>query len=216
MQKLHDPDQIARWLEEGTIRAYFDTPDLPFEVWQYEKGELLSTPERPTSALLFIIRGSVQIYGVRDNGNLLPVNQSEGPTLIGDIEFCCKTRPVFFARAQTPVLCAALPFSGCRAQLDRDVRFLHLLLDSCLTKLILSAHVDPACTTVEERVLRYLRDGCACHELHSVEAAVLQLRCSRRQLQRALKKLCGEGKLEKTGKGRYRLSDAEREKPGPD
>ena len=41
-------------------------------------------------------------------------------------------------------------------------------------------------------------------ELNGIEAAVLQLRCSRRQLQRVLKKLCETGQVEKTGKGRYR------------
>ena len=39
-----------------------------------------------------------------------------------------------------------------------------------------------------------------------MESATLQLRCSRRQLQRVLKKLCLQGKIEKVGKGRYRLA----------
>ena len=113
------------------------------------------------------------------------------------------------------IRCFGAVFKPLQKKSAQAARFLHLLLDSCLTKLILSAHVDPACTTVEERVLRYLRDCCASHEFHSVEAAVLQLRCSRRQLQRALKKLCDEGRLEKTGKGRCRLSGAEPSGPAP-
>lgn len=61
-------------------------------------------------------------------------------------------------------------------------------------------------TTVEQRVLQYLEKGDAPAELVGMESATLQLRCSRRQLQRVLKKLCLQGKIEKVGKGRYRLA----------
>ena len=44
------------------------------------------------------------------------------------------------------------------------------------------------------------------HELYRISEAIYALRCSRRQLQRVLRKLADEGKIMKTGKGRYKLS----------
>ena len=41
--------------------------------------------------------------------------------------------------------------------------------------------------------------------LKSIEEATNYLHCSRRQLQRILKKLCVEGKMIKVGKGKYKI-----------
>lgn len=41
--------------------------------------------------------------------------------------------------------------------------------------------------------------------MEGIERATYSLHCSRRQLHRLLAKLCGEGRLERIGKGRYRI-----------
>ena len=64
--------------------------------------------------------------------------------------------------------------------------------------------MDVAAATIEERVVLYMQ-ATPGRELWGIENAVLQLRCSRCQLQRVLKKLCASGRAEKTGKGYYRL-----------
>ena len=64
--------------------------------------------------------------------------------------------------------------------------------------------MDVAAATIEERVVLYMQ-ATPGRELWGIENAVLQLRCSRRQLQRVLSKLCHENRIEKIGKGRYRL-----------
>ena len=63
--------------------------------------------------------------------------------------------------------------------------------------------MDVAAATIEERVVLYMQ-ATPGRELWGIENAVLQLRCSRRQLQRVLKKLCASGRAEKTAKGCFR------------
>lgn len=58
--------------------------------------------------------------------------------------------------------------------------------------------------SVEERFLYYLKYYCY-GSLKSIEEATNYLHCSRRQLQRILKKLCDEGKMIKEGKGKYKI-----------
>ena len=58
---------------------------------------------------------------------------------------------------------------------------------------------------VEEKLVAFLRDLQPDHILHGMGPAIMQLRCSRSQLQRVVRKLCAEGVLEKLGKGEYRL-----------
>ena len=53
-------------------------------------------------------------------------------------------------------------------------------------------------SSVEERVLFYLRSVSPEHELRGIES-LLRLRCSRRQLQRVLGKLLAEGRIRKIG-----------------
>lgn len=205
MQCITDTTQIERWLEQGNIRSFFDTPELVFYVRRYEKGEVLTSPYKPVRELLFLTEGIVQIYGLQEDGRLQPISLTHSPALLGDVEFCNGGHSTFFAEARTDVVCITLSVEQYRAQLDCDITFLHTLLASYNRKLSMISALDMVPPTLEERVLFYVKNICSNHELKGVETAMFQLRCSRRQLQRVLKKLCDEGRLRKTGKGCYQL-----------
>ena len=50
-----------------------------------------------------------------------------------------------------------------------------------------------------------MRYKCPEETLSGLERETFRLHCSARQLQRVLNQLAAEGRVEKTGKGRYRL-----------
>lgn len=205
MEKIYDAAQVAYWLNRSGVDGWFDTPGLDFFLERFAKGEYLAAPGQPLQDLLCVVQGTVQIYGLRRDGSLVPVNLSRSPTLLGDMEFVNEGLAPFFAQARTEVLCLCLPLAPNRTRLAGDVRFLHRVLRSFADKLTFFSSVDLPAATTEERVLLYLRQSAPDHTLQGVEAATMLLRCSRRQLQRALKKLCEGGKIQKTGKGCYRL-----------
>lgn len=205
MKKIQAKSQVEPWVERANIRQCFDTPGLQFHLYEYEKGECIITPSQSLDVLLFLVEGTVRIYGIREDGAMSPVNQQDAPIVLGDIEFCCPGNPCLFAEAVTRAVCVTLPVQPYREQLHRDIRFLHTLMQSYIDKLQRFSFVDAQAATIEERVLLYMRDICPDHEIKGIEAAVLQLRCSRRQLQRVLHKLCQNGLVEKMAKGRYRL-----------
>lgn len=205
MKRIYDQAQITSLLEKTGARNHFDTPGLVFQAFCYEKGEYITAPGQRLDWLLFIAQGTVRIYGIHENGALLPVDQLKKPALIGDLEYAEDGYSFFFAEAATQVTCLALPVSAYRAQLDKDVRFLHTLLNSYAYKLKIFSAINITSISIEERVLLYMKTACPQHELNGIENAVLQLRCSRRQLQRVLCKLCNENLIQKVGKGRYRL-----------
>ena len=68
-------------------------------------------------------------------------------------------------------------------------------------KLELSSRTSTTAQSLEERLLFYLQQPQSGGEIRHLENLLLHLHCSRRQLQRVLKKLCEEGQLEKTGRG---------------
>ena len=206
MIEIQDKRRIEEYLKRERIRERFDTKELEFQAFQYEKGEYITSPNTRLNALMFVVEGTVRIYGIRENGSISPVNHHRGSCLLGDVEFSTPGESTFYVEAKTPVVCVALPMERYRAQLDCDVRFLHMLLNAYAEKLKLFAMLDTAAPRLEERVLVYLENICPNGELDSVDAAVLQLHCSRRQMQRVLKKLCAEEKIARIGKGRYRLN----------
>lgn len=205
LRRIRDKKQVEYWLQKGHIRENFDTENLPFSVCRFEKGEYLTRQGGRLAELLFLIEGEVQIYGIREDGSVTPVNRHEAPALLGDAEFVMGGASSLFTEARTTVICAALPMEPYRAELDRDVKFLHLLLRSYAGKFHTMATLEASAKTIEERVLLYMRHVCPNREIGGIETALLQLRCSRRQLQRVLKKLCEENTVEKVGKGKYRL-----------
>lgn len=205
MRRISDQKQIDAWLAAGRVQDWFDTRGLAFQAFGYEKGEYLTSPQRRLDWLLFLVEGSVRIYGIHESGSLLPVDRLSPVSLLGDLEFVEEGKSSFYAEASTPAVCLALPVPLYREQLDRDVRFLHTLLKAYSAKIKIISAMDITAATIEERVLLYLETACQDRELRGIENAVLQLRCSRRQLQRVLRKLCGEGRVQKTGKGRYKL-----------
>lgn len=205
MKTILDKNTVRELIKREKLEDYFDTRDLPFELYQYEKGEILSSPDKPLSGILFLIEGTVQIYGILSNGGKLSVRLMEKPTILGDVEFCQNVQSPLFTEAITRVKCLALPFGSCKEVLDKDVKFLHVLLDSLVQKMVSNSKNEVEMPTLEERILFYFENVFENYQLSGVEAATVQLRCSRRQLQRVLKKLCDEDKIQRIGKGKYKL-----------
>lgn len=126
--------------------------------------------------------------------------------MLGDVEFCKDEFSPFFTEATESVLCLAIPFDSNRTMLERDHVFLKFVMAQMADKLSMMAKIELAVQTLEEKVLLYLNEIWPSHQITSVNAAMVSLHCSRRQLQRVLKKLCDEGVLEKNGRGSYQLN----------
>ena len=89
----------------------------------------------------------------------------------------------------------------------RRLPYLRFVLRQLAGKLSLSAVMTVSAQTLEEKVLIFLRKVQADHTISSVNQALQAFHCSRRQLQRVLKKLCDESLVVRTGRGCYRLKE---------
>lgn len=205
MERLNQPITLQNALKKYGIQEMFDSPDLDFRLLHYRKGEYLASTSIEPEYLLFLIRGSVQIYNLLEDSTLAPVAIQRPGAMLGDIEFITRQPALFFVEAKTDVMCVGLSMAAHRECLSRDVRFLNMLLESVAGKFRRISLMDINTRTLRERVLFYLSeagsDGC----INSVNEIVMQLRCSRRQMQRVLSELCVEGVLVRQGKGSYRL-----------
>ncbi len=206
MKYLSDPALLNEILKKWDIPGRFDAGELEFRLARVEKGELLTAPFKSMDELMFMAEGTVNIYGLREDGSMFSVYRVGSGVLLGDIEFVQGTPLPFYAEAAEDTLCVSLAMEKHRERLQQDVRFLNYLLRSVADKFRLHISMGDWAHPVEEKLLTFLREVQPDHTLHSINAGVVQLHCSRSQLQRVVRRLCADGRLEKVGKGRYRLA----------
>ena len=175
MREIRDTKRIEQIYQ--TVQHCFRLRPPVLRLLQFENEELLNHPLRPLEQFLIVAEGSVAIYDLSEDGGIRYVSRTGTGTLLGDVEFCGADGGAFYTGAAERVLCLAIPFAENRETLEDDPVLLLLYLDK----------MQPD------------------HTIHSVNETVIAMHCSRRQLQRMLKTLCEDGRLEKTGKGQYRL-----------
>lgn len=205
MEVLHRPAQLQAYFDRFHIGSKFTTPDLQFRLLRFGKGECLTAPYQKLEDILFLVKGCVKIYHLRSDGGVSPVASVTPGAVFGDVEFSTGHPSAYYSETVSEALCIGVSLPRYDRLLRKDTVFLNEMLRSVGEKLDLFSSLEAYSQSLEEKVLFYLKylcpDGC----LHSVNDAVMQLHCSRRQLQRVLKKLCGTGQIEKQCRGTYRL-----------
>ena len=69
MKQIKDKVKCERAIEKLELEKEFDTQNLEFQIYQYEKGELLCQPCNSDDRLQIVIEGTVNIYHIRDDGS---------------------------------------------------------------------------------------------------------------------------------------------------
>lgn len=206
MKQINDEKCLNSYLEQYQIRSLFDTKGLVFRLYQYDKGEILNHVHDAADYLRFVVDGTVRIYSVRRDGSYYPIGLTEGLTLLGDMEFCGETSLPLVVEVVKKVTCVELPLHEYRVALQDDTTFLKHLSRFIAHKLAMFVQSEAPFSSIEEKLLHYMKYDCPKGQFKGVEAVATHLRCSRRQLQRLLRSLTEQGKVEKIGKGSYRLA----------
>lgn len=204
MKEIVDQRRVDHFF--GEQRDHFRQRPPVIKLVEFEKGEILNDPLRLLSRFYIIVRGSVSIYSLTEDGAIRYISKAAAGTLLGDMEFSGAGNQSLYIEAAERVLCLALPFRDDLRVLENDPVFLRFVLGQLAGKLSLSSVMTASAQTLEEKVLFFLRKVQPDHAISSVNQALQPLHCSRRQLQRVLKKLLEEGRLVKLSKGSYRLS----------
>lgn len=207
MKTLNNKKLLEHYLTKYKIPDYFDTKNLNFTLTAYDKGELINYIRDTSSYIQFLVKGNIQLYSLTDSGRKSPLSIIDPFCLLGDMEFSGETSLPFTMEASTQIICVELLINDIKEKLEHDIKFLHLVVKQLSVKLATIARIDSEYNSVEEKLLAYMKYGCRDHSINGMEHVSIHLRCSRRQLQRVLKKFLEQGIIEKEGKGKYRLTD---------
>ena len=205
MKKITDEWLVADKIKQLSLEKRFDTEKYHFCIHTYEKEEFLVTPNRENSNILFLLEGEVKIYHLQKDGTMGTVGIACAGDVLGDFEFCRREHAYLFAEAITKVSCLVLSWMEYEDQLRADSDFLMFLLHVSIDKMANSAELVSINSSLEDKLLFYIQNMCVDQTMRNVNSASMTLHCSRRQLQRLLKRLCENHILEKTGRGHYQL-----------
>lgn len=205
MQIIKNKKMLEQILETQDI--HFQTVPPVLNLFSFEKGELLNHPLKPLEQFLLIIEGNIIIYYITQNGDIRYITRAGSGTLLGDMEFSGAESQILYTEAIDHVLCLSIPFHENHSVLENDPSFLRFVMSHLARKLSQSSKLDAMVQTLEEKILLYLKKIEPSHEICSVNETMQVLHCSRRQLQRVLKKLCDEKILAKTNRGHYHLNE---------
>ncbi|MDO4460384.1 MAG: cyclic nucleotide-binding domain-containing protein [Clostridia bacterium] len=207
MKIIQDKALLQSYLEKYNIGSYFDTENLNFQLIKYDKGNMLTMTQTKLKYFLFVVAGKFKIYGINEDGSIFSVAREDKFTFLGDIEFAGGKCSEFDTEALTDVICVALSYDDYAEIFHRDVKFLNFILKKMSDSMERNSAIELPSQSIENKLINYLTIIEPSHEINGIEKTLTQLRCSRRQLQRVISKMCTEGKLIKTGKGRYVLAD---------
>lgn len=207
MKEILDHGLLNRYLKRYHIEALFDTPDLPFQLYEYDQGELMNVPHPTTEYLKFVVEGSFRSYSINSEGKYaFGAKARSAFYVLGDLEFCGFYDDSHYDEVVEKILTIELPLHTLRETLLNDNRFLRHLIHRIGTKLSAGSYMMMS-TSLEDSLLYYLRNECPDHRITSVEDTAFRLNYSRSQLQRVLRDFTARGILEKQGKGTYQLID---------
>ena len=206
MREIRDSALLKHYIRKYHIRSFFDTPDLPFRLYEYDPGEMINVVHPMEESIKFIVAGVFDHYTVQEDGTPYLISHCDGFGFMGDLAFCRRQPPGRYQEVMETVRAVELPLEAYRGILENDNRFLRFLLDTMAQRMTMSMDIRLDMHSAEESLLAYLRWRCPDHTITNITETAFHLNYSRRQLQRALKALTENGTLLKTGKGCYRLN----------
>lgn len=206
MQKNYDQEAIADALRQSRHGTVLQSLGVELFLVQYEKGELVTAPFLNENWFQVVVQGALAIYFIRADGARYALSSGDADYILGDMElFQPKNAGSIYTEASAPLRCLTLSIDDNRETLLASNAFLQLICASLTRKMAVLTELDAAPSSLNERILSYMRYRCPDGILKGVEKAAFQLHCSPRQLQRILNHFTQEGQIEKIGKGTYRL-----------
>lgn len=205
MREVKDLNRLNHYLERHHFDRIFDTKDIKFRLYKFEKGELLSNAFDTNKYFIFIVSGKLQVNAIRVDGSSYYVASMNDFTCMGDVEFGGHKNDCFEIQALSEGYCIVINLRDYGEVLKKDVKFLTFILKSIAEKLYLATQFESGFSTLEEKLIFYIKTYCNDNSFKNVTKMAESINCSRRQLHRIITSMCEDGRLIKSGNGSYKL-----------
>lgn len=202
MTECKDPKLLEHYLKKYKIRNFFDTQDLPFRLYRYEVGDIMNQEHPQELYIKFLVKGRIASDCVTENGEVRLFEETPFACW-GYVEFCGRRFDNHYHKALETAYCVELATQPIREVLWNDRKFLQFLVKGMAESMYLATSTTAMMQEdIKMRLIHYLH-SMPDRKISGVEQTARLLRCSRRQLYRAIGQLVEEGALRRTGWGEY-------------
>ncbi len=101
----------------------------------YDPGETVMSSGEAVTSVSVLLRGSLRIYSISENGKLATVAVANPPQMFGDIEFLKGYETLHYVVAETRAATLSFSLSDVRAYLSEQVAFYRLICNNLIEKL---------------------------------------------------------------------------------
>lgn len=206
MKKIFDKKIVDSYVENCIYKDLLDDLSIDLFLIQYEEGEFANSPFQNEELFQIVVDGSLIIYFIRNDGTRYSLSSGAENYILGDMDFFHQSNKNIYAEASESLTCIAFSMDKNREVLLNNVKFLRFIAGSLSTKMGIITTLDAEPTSLNERVLSYMKYKCESGILKGMEQAAFHLHCSPRQLQRVMNQCEEEGIVKKIGKGTYEIS----------
>lgn len=202
MIRVDNEKRIQGYIKKYQLQKF--AKNYTFELYHFDPHEILNQKLNPRQYLLFLVSGTCEITTLRKNGTLFQITRISTFSCFGDMEFAVESIRQNEIETISECEFLALDLMQYRSKLSEDPAFLRFLLKSIVEKMEMISSETRETTDVESKVLYYISHQSPSHKIIGIEKTAQEINCSRRQLERVLKKLCAESILAKEKKGVYK------------
>lgn len=205
MKKIYDKNRIQAAVSGCKYKDLLENLELELCLIEYEPGELISAPWLDSSIFQFVLSGELSIYFIRDDGSMYSLAAGQDNYILGEMDLFLIKNNHIYAEVTKKLTSIAFMTENYREKLCQNSQFLYFVGKSMAEKLEVLTALDAAPSSIEERVMTYMKFMCENKELKGIEKTAFCLHCSARQLQRILNHYEKTGVVVKIGKGAYKL-----------
>ena len=201
MKKIDDQKLLDTYLNKYHLQEYLQEYDPT--LYSFDANETLNQKLNPRQFLLFLVSGTVLLQSFHLDGSISQLTKTHAFTCFGEMELGYPEGKQNIIKTLTNCTFIAIDIQQYQSKIENDPKLLKLLLRSVVQKIAIISDMLYETSNVQSRVLLYLENETKDHTIRGVEQLSQHLNCSRRQLQRVIKKMVDDGILEKKKKGVY-------------
>lgn len=210
MTSINNKAMILSYCKSTKFDEMFSFDIFPcLNLVKYEKGELICRRSAPMTELLYLVKGRMKIYRLRQNGKLTLSSFAEAPYLIGETELLVPGILPNEVEALTECYLLSVPFSPYAEKLIQDNHFLRTVAGMMALRHDRASHgaSDILAFPLKNRLAKVILDSESMgiyKEKHTEMSEYLGV--SYRHFLYTLEQFCKSGVLEKTRSG-YKILD---------
>lgn len=159
MKTISDTNLLRSYVQKNKLDDFFDDAFIDeMELLLFDKSEIIFSKGVDLEYMYFLVKGTIKIYMLQDNGKLLLIRLNQPLNILGDIEFLTHYQTQCHVESLDESLLIGIQMKKLREAASSNVNFLQFIIKNLSAKLFTlsnSATIN-VLYPLENRIASYL------------------------------------------------------------